>query len=248
MIIIKTLDYFFIYSFIGWVLESVYKTIYEKKLVNSGFLYGPFCPIYGLGALIMYAFLSGYNDNPLHVFVIGFVILSIWEYIVAWAIEKVLHEKYWDYSNNKFNINGRVCLLNSLFWGILGVIFIYIVHPVIQEAINKVDYRILIGSGITLAITMTIDTIVSTIKLNGISKKLEDIKNIRNEIKLKLQELKNMEKKTSGKESIQLLINDLKTQEGILKMKLMRQTVRIRRAFPSMKSEKFKQIAKYLRK
>lgn len=110
------------------------------------------------------------------------------------------------------------------------------------------DYRILIGSGITLAITMTIDTIVSTIKLNGISKKLEDIKNIRNEIKLKLQELKNMEKKTSGKESIQLLINDLKTQEGILKMKLMRQTVRIRRAFPSMKSEKFKQIAKYLRK
>lgn len=125
MIIIKTLDYFFIYSFIGWVLESVYKTIYEKKLVNSGFLYGPFCPIYGLGALIMYAFLSGYNDNPLHVFVIGFVILSIWEYIVAWAIEKVLHEKYWDYSNNKFNINGRVCLLNSLFWGILGVIYIY---------------------------------------------------------------------------------------------------------------------------
>ena len=82
----------------------------------------------------------------------------------------------------------------------------------------------------------------------GVSKKLEDIKNIRNEIKLKLQELKNMEKKTSGKESIQLLINDLKTQEGILKMKLMRQTVRIRRAFPSMKSEKFKQIAKYLRK
>ena len=110
------------------------------------------------------------------------------------------------------------------------------------------DYRILIGSGITLAITMTIDTIVSTIKLNGISKKLEDIKNIRNEIKLKLQELKNMGNKTSGKEGIQLLINDLKTQEGILKMKLMRQTVRIRRAFPSMKSEKFKQIAKYLRK
>lgn len=248
MNIIKILDYFFIYSFLGWVIESIYKTIGARKFVNSGFLYGPFCPIYGLGALIMYLFLSGYNENPLHVFIIGFVVLSIWEYVVAWAIEKTFHEKYWDYSDNKFNINGRVCLLNSIFWGALGVIFTYIVHPFVQDAIKQIDNKALIAMAIILTVSMTIDIIVSTIRLQNISKKLEDIKRIRNEITEKLKELKNSNNKSNRKETIQLLINDLKTQESILKMKLMRQTIRIRRAFPSMKSEKFKQITKYLRK
>ncbi len=246
---IYIIDYFLIYSFIGWLLESIYKTIFTKKLVNSGFLYGPFCPIYGIGALIMYLFLSGYNDNPIHVFIIGFVVLSVWEYIVAWAIEKIFHEKYWDYSNNKFNINGRVCLLNSIFWGVLGVIFIYFVHPFIQEKIVEMNNIALIIVTIILSIYIAIDTIISVIKLNQISRKVNDIKAIRHEIKLKLQDLKSTNNtKLKTKESIQLMINDLKEQEMKLKDKLFKQTNRIRKAFPTMKSETFKQIDKYRRK
>ncbi len=242
--ILYIIDFFLIYSFIGWVLESVYKTILQRKLVNSGFLHGPFCPIYGIGALIMYAFLS-LCDNPVTVFLSGFVVLSVWEYIVAWALEKLFHEKYWDYSNKKFNINGRVCLLNSIFWGVLGVIFTYVVHPFIESKIVNIDNRLLIVGTILLSIGLAIDAVISIIKLNSISKKLEEIKKIRNEIKEKLQELKIT---SNAKESIQLMINDLKEQELKMKDKLVKQTERIRKAFPTMKSEAFKQIAKYRRK
>lgn len=244
MKIIYLIDFFLIYSFIGWVLESIYKTICTKKLVNSGFLYGTFCPIYGIGALIMYLFLRICN-NPITVFFTGFVILSVWEYIVAWALEKIFHQTYWDYSNYKFNINGRVCLLNSIFWGVLGIIFTYIVHPFIESQIIKINEIILITITIILVIGMLIDTITSIIKLNNITKKLEDIKNIRKEIKAKLIELKGAK---NTKESIQLIINDLKEKEIKLKEKLVKQTERIRTAFPTMKSETFKQISKYRRK
>lgn len=244
MRLIYIIDYFLIYSFIGWILESVYKTIFERKLVNSGFLHGPFCPIYGIGALIMYLFLS-LCDNPITVFLSGFVVLSVWEYIVAWALEKLFHQKYWDYSNYKFNINGRVCLLNSIFWGALGVIFTYVVHPFIELQIVKINYIALIIITIVICIGLIIDTIISVIKLNSISKKLENIKEIRNQIKDKLQELKVT---SNAKESIQLMINDLKEQELKMKEKLIKQTERIQKAFPTMKSEVFKQIAKYRRK
>lgn len=238
------IDFFLIYSFIGWVLESIYKTILAKKLINSGFLYGPFCPIYGIGALIMYLFLS-LCDNIITVFLSGFVVLSVWEYLVAWALEKLFHEKYWDYSNNKFNINGRVCLLNSIFWGVLGVIFTYIVHPFIEAQIININNIILIILTVVISIAMLVDCIISVIKLSSVSKKLQAIKEIRNEIKVKLQELKATQ---NAKESIQLMINDLKEQELRLKEKLVKQTERIRQAFPTMKSEAYKQIAKYRRK
>ena len=244
MKIIYILDFFLVYSFVGWVLESVYKTICTKKFVNSGFLYGVFCPIYGIGALIMYLFLSICN-NPITVFLTGFVVLSVWEYIVSWGIEKIFHETYWDYSNYKFNINGRICLLNSIFWGVLGVIFTYIVHPFVETQIIKINDIVLIVITVILLIIMLIDAIISIIKLNDISKKLETIKEIRKEIKGKLQELKATK---SAKESIQLMINDLKEKEIKLKEKLVKQTDRIRKAFPTMKSETFKQIAKYRRK
>ena len=249
MKVIYFIDYFLIYSFLGWCLESVYKTIYSKKFINSGFLLGPACPIYGFGAIIMYIFLSGYNNNPLHVFVIGFVVLSIWEYIVAWGIEKIFNEKYWDYSNNKFNLDGRVCLLNSIFWGVLGIIFIYLIHPFVQEKIVTVDNAILIILTIIFSVLMIADFITSVIKLNSINKRFNDIKEIRNQIKTKLLELKDITNaKINLKEPIQLMIDDLKEQEAKLKEKLFKQTERIRKAFPTMKSEKFKQISKYRRK
>ena len=249
MEMVRILDYFFLYSFIGWILESIYKTIYAKKFVNSGFLYGPLCPIYGLGALIMYFTLSGYNENPIHVFIIGFVVLSVWEYFVAWILEKIFHTKYWDYSDKKFNLNGRVCMLNSFFWGILGIIFIYFIHPIIQTKIIDINSYALIIITVLLTVGLIIDIIISVIKTIDITKKLNDINNIKEEIKKKIEELKETNnKKENRKEAIQLLINDLKTQEINIKEKLIKQTERLRKAFPSMQSEKIKQIKKYIRK
>lgn len=86
MNIVVILNYFIIYSFLGWILESVYKSLYEKKMINSGFLAGPFCPIYGYGALIMYLFLDRFENSYLLLFIVAFIVLSVWEYIVRVVI------------------------------------------------------------------------------------------------------------------------------------------------------------------
>ena len=129
----NVLLYFIIYSFLGWIMESVFRSILEKKLINTGFLIGPLCPIYGLGACIMFLFLENLSNNVILLFIVSFVILTLWEYIVGVLLEKIFHTKYWDYSNYKINIQGRICLTNSLYWGALGVIFIKIIHPLVQK-------------------------------------------------------------------------------------------------------------------
>ena len=112
---IELLTYFIIYSFLGWVMESIVRTISEKKLINTGFLHGPFCPIYGIGAIILFAFLDKFENNLILLFFVAIIVLTIWEYVVGWMLEKLFNTKYWDYSQQKFNIQGRVCYkLNML--------------------------------------------------------------------------------------------------------------------------------------
>lgn len=131
-------SYFIIYSFAGWLMESIYKTFLQKKLVNSGFLYGPFCPIYGIGTLIMLLFLNRFANNILLLFVTSVIILSVWEYIVGLGLEKAFKIKYWDYSDKKYNLQGRICLSHSIIWGILGVAFIKIMHPYIRKIYEQI--------------------------------------------------------------------------------------------------------------
>ena len=90
--LVYLISYFFVYSFIGWLLESIYKTILQKKVVNSGFLLGPFCPIYGFGALIMYLSLRNLTNNIFVLFLFGLIVLSIFEYIVGVFLEVVLKQ------------------------------------------------------------------------------------------------------------------------------------------------------------
>ena len=108
------LTYIMIYSFGGWLLESISKTFWEKQWVNSGFLNGPICPIYGLGAVLMITVLTPLKENILLLFLAAFALLSVWEYLVGIFLEKVFKTKYWDYSHLKFNFQGRICLKNSL--------------------------------------------------------------------------------------------------------------------------------------
>lgn len=110
------LTYFVIYSFLGWVMESIVRSVSEKKLINTGFLVGPMCPIYGIGAMIMLLFLDRFENNILLLFIVSIVVLTIWEYLVGVLLETIFKTKYWDYSDQKFNFQGRVCLTNSICW------------------------------------------------------------------------------------------------------------------------------------
>lgn len=242
--IVKIIMYFIVYSFFGWIMESVLKTVVQKKPVNSGFLYGPFCPIYGFGAIIMFLFLESFKNNPILLFIIGFFVLSLWEYIVGWLLEKVFHTKYWDYSENKFNIKGRVCLLNSLFWGFLGVVFIRYIHPFIIEKVDIIKTNDLLFFTGVLSIIMIVDLITSIIKVKNINIKLEKLKEITNTIKEKIEEL---ETKQINKEAVQQVIEELKYNQTIIKRKLLRQTNRLKKAFPTMKSEAIEKINEFLK-
>lgn len=129
---------FIIYSFLGYIVEVIYVFIITKKITNRGFLYGPLVPIYGLGALlILGALLPIYNlmtwYSPILVFILGFLLTSILEYLASFLIELMFHMRLWDYSNHKVNINGRVCLLNSSLFAILVILVMYGLNPYVVE-------------------------------------------------------------------------------------------------------------------
>ena len=220
---------FIIYSFAGWLLESVYKTILQRKLVNSGFLNGPFCPIYGIGALIMILVLGEFKNNIILLFVMAFIILSIWEYIVGFLLEKIFKTKYWDYSKLKFNINGRVCLKNSIYWGMLGVIFIDLINPFINKELALIDNKIIFYTCLIIGICMIIDCIISIISIVQIDNALKYIEELNEQIRDKIEEVKIITKTIDkSKGSIQSIINELnKKREKFIK-KLYKRIYRLK--------------------
>ncbi len=211
----------------------------QKEPVNSGFLNGPFCPIYGIGAIIMFVFLQQFKGNIILLFLISFFVLSIWEYIVGYLLEKTFNTKYWDYTDHKFNIHGRVCLTNSIFWGILGVLFINYINPFISQKLSLIDNQIIWYIDILLVIYIIIDIIISIISITQIDKALKHIENINQQIKTKLKEIKIISKTIDkSADSIQTIIDDLNKKKDKFIRKTYKRINRLKAAFPTMKSEK----------
>ena len=153
-------EYFFylvLYSFIGWCCESIFVSFGQKKVVNSGFMTGPFCPIYGFGAIFAIHLLTPLIDHPLLVFIFGIIVTSALEYFTSWLMEMVLHVKWWDYSHHKYHINGRVCLTNSILFGIMALVLLYGVHPHIAAWVEGWPQRILTIVDIVLAVYLVSD-------------------------------------------------------------------------------------------
>lgn len=140
--IIDLMLYFSIYSFVGWMMESVFATINEKRIINRGFLTGFFCPIYGFGAVLILELSKWITDsyeNPITVLILNVlfsvILVTVLEYITGLLLEKIFHCKWWDYRDNKFNLHGYVCVKYSLLWGVLAFIFMQYIHPAISEAV-----------------------------------------------------------------------------------------------------------------
>ena len=241
--IIKIITYFFLYSFIGWAMESLYISVLQRKVINTGFLHGPFCPIYGFGAVVLYVLLSPLKGNVLAIFCTAFFVLSLWEYFVGFLLEKLFKTKYWDYSKNRFNINGRVCLLNSIYWGLLSIFFIEIWNPIVEIQIQKIPQYILLYIDTVLIIYIMADMVSSSVRIINLPKRIERIKSLRIKLKEKLEELK---KATTEKQKVALqnVIDELKLKQKINKMKVERQVSKLKRAFPTIQSEVIKDYLK----
>ena len=131
---------FIIYAFIGWCTEVSYAALDTGKFVNRGFLNGPYCPIYGCGVVIVVAILTPLKENLLILFAGSFLLTSVLEYITGYILEKVFHNKWWDYSDKPFNIKGYVCLKFSIYWGLACTFIMDIIHPIIYAAIRFIPF------------------------------------------------------------------------------------------------------------
>ena len=152
---------FLLYAFIGWCMEVVVVYFSTKKLVDRGFLIGPICPIYGLGSILIVILLQKYVGDPFVLFVMSVFICSLLEYFTSYLMEKLFKARWWDYSNKKFHINGRICLDNCAAFGILGVLMLYFVNPFFTHILSLFPIRILYTIAGVLFVVFVADNIVS---------------------------------------------------------------------------------------
>lgn len=156
--------YFIIYSVIGFIIETLFGLAkYGTLESRQSFLYGPFCAIYGVGAIIMILSLQYFKKNYTTLFVGGCIVGSITEYLVSWIGEMILHVKWWDYSKMPFNINGRICLLYSIFWGFLGLYLVISANPKVDKLINYIKSKISTNLLQTLVVLCTIFMLVDCV-------------------------------------------------------------------------------------
>ena len=149
--------YFIIYSVIGFVVETIYGMITKGVLESrQSFIYGPFCAIYGVGAVIMIIFLQFFSKNHNTLFFGGFIIGSITEYVISFLGETFLHVKWWDYSHMPLNINGRICVYFSLFWGFLAMYLMGWLNPRIDKLMNYIKNKISSKAIKIITVTTTI--------------------------------------------------------------------------------------------
>ena len=127
--------FFYLYSFLGWVWESAYVSVHQKRFVNRGFLKGPFLPIYGSGALCVLAAVLPVREDPVKTFLVGMLAATVLEYITGALMERIFRVRYWDYTGKFLNVNGHVCLASALCWGVMSLILTRGVHFYLSEAV-----------------------------------------------------------------------------------------------------------------
>ena len=184
---------FLTYAFLGWCMEVTCKLIQFKRFINRGFLVGPYCPIYGWGALAITLLLQRYTNDIIVLFVMAVIVCSFIEYFTSYFMEKKYHARWWDYSNKKFNINGRICLDTMIPFGILGVFIMYVSNPFFIDIYNNIpDIWLHIISGI-LFILYIIDNVISAKIISSIhieeEKVADNTEEITNEIATKIKQL-----------------------------------------------------------
>lgn len=240
--------YFTIYSFLGWLAETIYCFITDKKFTYRGFLYGPVCPIYGFGGVIVSKFLHGIEGNPIKVFFGGMILASILEYITSYILEKLFHMKWWDYSHHKFNINGRVCLLNSTLFGLLSVFIVEVLEPMLRDSVSSIPSSIIYPLSTIIIIAFIVDLTFTVAHLIHLKDHLSRLKNIKNDLKELNIEFKQFTEIEYEKIKIEIEMrrkhgqNIKKLNELMMKLDLLKaeakQNRRILRAFPHAKYNK----------
>ena len=179
--------FFFIYSFIGWVWESCYVSVRKRRWVNRGFLLGPMLPLYGSGALAFLVSSIGVRENMVLIFLLGMMAATVLEYFTGAAMERLFHVRYWDYSNQKLNLHGYICVSSSLCWGCFSVLLVRVVHVPIETAVLRIPLAAAEGAALVLSVVAAVDLTQSFNEAMDLKRILSQLEESREQIR-KLQE------------------------------------------------------------
>ncbi|NEG55753.1 hypothetical protein GFD21_08290 [Bifidobacterium sp. SMA15] len=164
--------WFLFYSLCGWVYESILVSVQQRRPVNRGFLNGPLCPIYGTGAVLAVVLLGGIR-NPVALFLTASVGACILEYLTSWAMEKLFHARWWDYSHFRFNLNGRICLLGAIVFGIGGIVIVDVVQPQVERVTSLIPLAAIHWMCAVFLVLIVADTVVTVVGIVGFERSLE---------------------------------------------------------------------------
>lgn len=160
--------YFILFAFIGWLLETCFSFYALGHFTKRGFLYGPLCPIYGWGALILIMFFGRYRKNNLKLFIYAAIVFTAFEYLVSYGMEALFSLKWWDYTEEFMNLNGRVSIFYTFAWGIIAILFINFIYPFFKKKLNillsKIPYKVQVTAVYILFAIFITDTVLSCIK------------------------------------------------------------------------------------
>ncbi|MBR4765931.1 MAG: putative ABC transporter permease, partial [Clostridia bacterium] len=189
--------YFFFYSALGWLVESCYCSVRPRKWVNRGFLTGPLCPIYGTGALVFLVFVLPIKEKislpvtiagrdltltPLVVFFAGLVLADIVEFTVSLMMEKMFHARWWDYSENFLNIQGRICFKHSIYWGLASIGFLYIIHPFVNRYFIRIPIDVVEVALAVILVVFVVDVFDAMRKAMDVRALIDKIKKLRSDL------------------------------------------------------------------
>lgn len=193
--------FFYIYCFLGWCVESAIVSFGQKRFVNRGYLTIPMLPIYGLGAVVVLFVSLPVRDSIILVYILGAIAATILEYITGWLMETTLKVKYWDYTGERGNIKGRICIKSSLFWGVLSIFMTYIIHEPIEKFVLSFSVLVLNSLVTVISALFLVDFILSTKKAIDFKHMLEYMERTREKIEELYTELE--EKGRTLKESLE---------------------------------------------
>ncbi len=234
-------SFIFIFIFLGWCCECIYCSFGKGEWINRGFLTGPFCPIYGFGAIATLGMLQFLPNSTMAVFIGGVIITSTLEYITSWAMEKIFNTFWWDYSSRAFNINGRVCLLNSTLFGLLCLFLTFDIHPQIANFVGLFNIDFKYGFLFAFLIYFITDlclAVKSALKINIQLKGLMELRNLILEkydefgSDLNFHELEEKLKSKNIKDELFSKFNDKQTEIGFFERRLIK-------SFPEMVNKKY---------
>ena len=260
MSIYYSILYFFVYGFLGWCTEVIFAAFKQHRFVNRGFLNGPICPIYGVGVTLVIACLEAFQSNLLLLYISSVILVTVLEGVTGWAMDKLFHNKWWDYSKLPFNIGGYVCLLFSLIWGVACVFIVYFVHPLIHQVLSLIPHTAGIALIAILGIALLSDIIVTTSAIVKFNQYLERLKHITDELHAisnqigselyqNVMHVLNMQESSRQKlddvklevsEEIRMQIVELKTRAQNLGEKVPKPARRLLKAFPKLESRNYK--------